>query len=336
MKAHSRHLPAVLLILVLAPVTAEYLIGYDDTVGKPAALLFGVLFFAPLYGAPAVLIREVARRRGLGWPTILVLATAFGLIEAGLIDQSLFDPDYREIPYWQAMRAPTYLPWFGMSAYMALIFVAGHVFGSIAAPIALAESWWPARRDEPWLGPVGLVVVALMWAAGAAFILQDQLSGTSFRVSAGQVAGTVVVVVALIAAAVTLKRPAPSSGRAPVPWVVAVVTAVLLTVRSIVPTSWWATILALAAIVVWLVLMRRWSRRSGWGGVHVLAAAVGVLLSIGGPAFTTTPLGDVPLAAKLATNVVLLALVLAVAAVGYRRISAATASARPASASPRR
>jgi hypothetical protein len=118
--------------------------------------------------------------------------------------------------------------------------------------------------------------------------------------------------------------------------VVAVVTAVLLTVRSIVPTGWWATILALAAIAVWLVLMRRWSRRSEWGGVHALAAAVGVLLSIGGPAFTTTPLGDVPLAAKLITNVVLLALVLAVAAVGYRRISAAPASARPASASPRR
>lgn len=53
----------VILVLLLAPVTAEYLIGYDDTTGNAAALVFGVFFFAPLYGAPAVLIREVTRRR---------------------------------------------------------------------------------------------------------------------------------------------------------------------------------------------------------------------------------------------------------------------------------
>jgi hypothetical protein len=330
MTVHARNLPAVLLVLVLAPVTAEYLIGYDDTIGNPAALVFGIVFFAPLYGAPAVLIREVARRRGLGWPTILLLATAFGLIEAGLIDQSLFDPDYREIPYWQDMRVPTYLPWFGTSTYMALTFVAGHVFGSIAAPIALAESWWPARRDEPWLGPVGLGVMAAMWAAGAAFILQDQLSGTAFRVSSGQVAGSMAVVVALIAVAVTRRRPPRSSGLAPAPWMVALVSAVLLTVRSVVPTGWWGTLLAVAAILAWLVLMGRWSRRSGWGGLHILAAVIGDLVSIGGPAFITTPLGDVPIAAKLATNVVLLVLVLAVATVGHRaerRLNLAATSA---------
>jgi hypothetical protein len=317
-KTRSRNIRGVLLILVLAPMTAEYLIGYDDTIGNPAALVFGVLFFAPLYGAPAVLIREVARRRGLGWPTILLLATAFGLIEAGLIDQSLFDPDYREIPYWQDMRLPTYLPWLGTSAYMTLTFVAGHVFGSIAAPIALAESWWPARRDEPWLGPAGLGLMVVLWAAGAWFILQDQLGRASFRVSVGQVAGTVVVILALAVAALTRRLHFSTSSRSPAPWVVALVSAVLLTVRSVVPTGWWGTLAAVAAIVIWLVLMGLWSRRAGWGGKHVLAAVVGDLLSIGGPAFAITPLGDVPLAAKLATNIVLLALVLGVALAGYR------------------
>ena len=101
----------VVLVLLLAPVTAEYLIGYDDITGNAVALVFGVFFFAPLYGAPAVLIREVTRRRGLGWPTILLLAAAFGLIEAGLVDQSLFDPAYRDISYWDDLRDPTFLPW---------------------------------------------------------------------------------------------------------------------------------------------------------------------------------------------------------------------------------
>jgi hypothetical protein len=31
---------------------------------------------------------------------MLCLGAAFGLLQAGLIDQSLFNPDYRVIPYW--------------------------------------------------------------------------------------------------------------------------------------------------------------------------------------------------------------------------------------------
>ena len=104
-----RSLGPVVLVLLMAPVTAEYLIGYDDYITDPLALVFGVLFFAPLYGAPAVLIREVTRRFGLGWPTILLMATAFGLIEAGLIDQSLFDPAYRDITFWDDLRDPTFI-----------------------------------------------------------------------------------------------------------------------------------------------------------------------------------------------------------------------------------
>jgi hypothetical protein len=44
------------------------------------------------------------------------------------------------------------------------------------------------------------------------------------------------------------------------------------------------------------------------------------------PAFWTDPLGDVPLVAKLATNTVLLALVLAAALVGLRRIDRSSAT----------
>jgi hypothetical protein len=309
----------VLLVLLLAPVTAEYLIGYDDITGNVAAMVFGIFFFAPLYGAPAVLIRETARRRGLGWPTMLLLASAFGLIEAGLVDQSLFDPSYRDIDFWDDLRDPTFLPCCGTSAFMVLSFVGGHVFGSIAAPIAMAESWWPERRQEPWLGRFGYAVVAALWVAGSAFILIDQLSSTSFRISSAELVGTVALVVLLVAFALTRRpRPPRGPGSAPVPWVVAVVTAILLTVRTLVPADWVPTTAAGAAIALWVVLMARWSARPGWDGRHVVAALVGDLVSIGGPAFLTDPLGDVPLAAMLASNVGLLALVLALAARGYR------------------
>jgi hypothetical protein len=318
-------------VLLVAPVTAEYLIGYDDITGNVVALVFGIVFFAPLYGAPAVLIRELTRRGGLGWPTILLLATAFGLVEAGLVDQSLFDPAYRHIDYWDDLREPTFLPCCGTSAYMLLTFVGGHVLGSIAAPIAMAESWWPDRAPRPWLGPVGLGALAVLWAAGSAFILVDQLSSTSARLSRPELGGTVVAVLLLVVVAVTRRRPRVHPGPVPSPWVVGAVTAVLLTVRNVVPTDWPSTAAAALAIVVWLVVLARWSARSGWDGRHLVAALVGDLLSIGGPAFLATPLGDVPLATKLASNVLLLALVLVLSRRGYRaeqRWSAAQGSVR--------
>src|SRR5262245_5618112 len=74
-----------LFLFFFAPVSAEYLIGYDDIIGDAAALIFGLLILGPLYGAPAVLIRETSRRAGRGWPSMLLLALAFGLVQAGLI-----------------------------------------------------------------------------------------------------------------------------------------------------------------------------------------------------------------------------------------------------------
>jgi hypothetical protein len=53
-------------LFFFAPISAEYLIGYDDLIGRPLELVFGLLIFGPLYGAPALFIREAARR----WPRL--------------------------------------------------------------------------------------------------------------------------------------------------------------------------------------------------------------------------------------------------------------------------
>jgi hypothetical protein len=77
-------------------------------------------------------------------------------------------------------------------------------------------------------------------------------------------------------------------------------------------TGWLPTGVAFGAVVVWrvLMLMGRWSRRRGWGCVHVSAAAAGSLLGVAGAAFIVEPLGDVPATAKYITNAVLLAIAL--------------------------
>ena len=87
----------VLALLVLSPIGAELLAAYNDTTGRPLALLGNLVFFAALYGCPALLIRELACRTGRGWTAILLLSAAAGLLQAGALDQSLFSESYDDV-----------------------------------------------------------------------------------------------------------------------------------------------------------------------------------------------------------------------------------------------
>ncbi|WP_345713642.1 hypothetical protein, partial [Kineococcus glutinatus] len=186
----------VAVLAVLAPVSAEYLSAYAETTGDPVQLLAGLVVFVPLYGAPALLVREVARATGRGWPSVLLLAAAFGVLQAGVVDRSLFSVDYQDYEGWEQNRAATLLAPLGVSAADALNFVAGHVVWSIAAPIAVAEALAPARARQRWLGRRGVVLCAIGWALAAGLILRDSLGGAAPGVSPWQVAGAGVVVVA--------------------------------------------------------------------------------------------------------------------------------------------
>ncbi|MGH3098404.1 MAG: hypothetical protein ACRDMV_20660 [Streptosporangiales bacterium] len=68
-----RVLPAVGLFF-LSPLVAEFLLGDIPTTAMSALVLL-----APTYGGGALLIREVSRRAGLGWPSMLALAAAYGV-----------------------------------------------------------------------------------------------------------------------------------------------------------------------------------------------------------------------------------------------------------------
>ena len=158
-----RRVAPALGLFFLAPLSAEYLIGYDESVGRPVELIGGLLILGPLYGGPALIIREVVRRSGRGWPSVLLLAAAFGLVQAGLVDQSMFNPSYRDIEDWDDKRNPTFIPAAGFSAHMALNSIVGHVIWSISAPIAVMETLVPRRSTTPWLGAAGLTITAVLY-----------------------------------------------------------------------------------------------------------------------------------------------------------------------------
>ncbi|MDO3701538.1 hypothetical protein Q3W71_07565 [Micromonospora sp. C28SCA-DRY-2] len=195
-----RLLPAVALLL-LAPWTAECSWG-----GFTAdEFLVVVLVLAPMYGGAALLIRETARRLGAGWPAIVLLAAAFGVVQAGVVDQSLFNPDFlddTEFADTQAAAEATRVPVLGFSARQMVDYVGNHVLLSICAPIALVESYLGAgRRLRPWLGRPGLAVVALLYLAGSVLIFSDTRGSAGFLASPVQLGFAGTLALTLIGAA---------------------------------------------------------------------------------------------------------------------------------------
>jgi hypothetical protein len=304
----------LLLVLALAlfsPVAAESLVAYDDTTGDLLTLLGGLLIFAPLYGVPAVLIRETARRFAIGWGGVLAMAAAFGVVQAGIIDQSMFSSNYRGIDYWQDMVGPTWVDPLGLSVSASLSFVFGHMVMSFAAPIALVEGFSPRSADRPWLRPFGLVVSALLYLAAAWLVLADHLETESDHASAGQVAGAALAAVVLVALAFAFgrRRVERVERRVPPVWVIAAASAV--TVFSVGFWSTWAGVALTAAVLAAMVFGTvHFARSTAWGRRQVTALAVGALLTQAVTGFLVTPLGDVDPVAKYAHNTVATLLVL--------------------------
>jgi hypothetical protein len=323
------------------------------------------VIFAPLYGGAALIIREASRRAGRGWPTMLLLGLAFGVLQAGLLDHSMFNPSYRDIEYWDEMFAPTHVPALGLSVNLVLMFTVGHLIWSIAAPIAIVEALVPGRRTTPWLGWPGLSIVAAGFGLAAWFVLWWHLDTEEFLPTGWQLAGAAAVVVALTVAAFPIRRrpsglarPSRPAGDRPAagPWLVGGVAFGLLVLPTVVelaleqvggdPGGWpqraaaswfltgWAGLAWNVALLAGLALLVvRWSGRAGWGPVHQLALAGGALLANVVTAFAAEPIGEVSTAAKLTHNTVALLGVVAlltVAAHRLRRADRQQASVTPA------
>jgi hypothetical protein len=275
--------PAVGLFL-LAPLVAEFLLG---NISISAFGAFVVL--APLYGGGALLIREVARRTGRGWPTILLLALAYALVEEGLVAQTLFNPSY----FGTHLLGQAHVGVLGIGVWWALFVLTLHTVWSISVPIMLVESLVPDRRTRPWLGPTGLSVTALLLLLGAVLNGAVTYAQERFLASPAQLAGTAGVIAGVVAAAFRVRTgPAASDPRpAPSPWIVGLVALVASSVFLAPPyLRGWplvAAYLVLYAVVIAVVL--RWSRRTGWGPVHELALAGGALLTYAWHGFPERP-----------------------------------------------
>jgi hypothetical protein len=307
-------------LLVLAPWVGEYLLG-----NVSARDFLALPFLVPLYGGGALLIREVTRRAGRGWPTILLLGLAYGAIEAGLVDQSLFNPSFEG---WDFQKA-TPVPVLGISAVNTMTFLVGHAVWSIGIPIALVELLTPGRRTTPWLGTVGLAGTAGLYLLGCYIIFVDLRDSEGFMASTTQRLGVAVVALALIVAAFAVRRrvAAPDDDRpVPAPWLLGVGSFILSSGYFARPETWVGFGLGALLIGLSAVLVLRWSRRAAWTARSQLAVAGGALLTYAWGGFVLTSLAGPDDPVRWAGNAVFALLAVALLVIAARRLRPALAT----------
>lgn len=279
--------PAVALYF-LAPFVAEFLLG-----DFPITMILLILPLSTMYGGGALLIRELVRRTGRGWPTIILLALAFGVVEEGLLTQSLFNPDYLNAH----LLDEGFVPALGISVPWTIFVLTIHTIWSISTPIAVVEEATRSRRTQPWLGIPGFIAAATLFAVGSAFTFGVSYSEGKFMASWSQLLSAAVVAVALVVVAFRLAGRTREEGGVPRGRSVfagAMVAGLALFSTEILPTVA-DVIVVLAVLAAITVIVARWSRRSGWGPWQRFALAGAALLTYAWHSFLQHPVeGDSP------------------------------------------
>jgi hypothetical protein len=275
-----RVLPAIGLFL-LAPLVGEFLLG-----DLPITAFTGLVILAPMYGGGTLLIREVCRRAGWGWPSMLALALAYGVLEEGITTQTLFNPG------WTGHHLHAYgnIPALGMGGPWTVFVLSLHMLWSTTIPIMFVELLTPGRRRTPWLGRIGLAATSVIFVAGAVVLTVGGYSQSDFRASVAQYAGCVVAMAVLILLAVFLGRsrgPATRrEGRVPSAWLLGAAAFAVSSVelgiwylgKDVVP-AWLYVALVVLTYATVLPLARYWTRFRAWNARHELALASGALLT---------------------------------------------------------
>src|SRR5207245_622464 len=155
--AHPNRRPLLALIL-LSPIIAEMLSGSSP----PLEWLNPItpLLLIWLYGAGVLVMRETAVRWKTGWPSILLLGAAYGIIEEGLAVKSFFDPGWMDLG-----TLAWYGRWLDVNWVWAVWLTIYHAVVSIAIPIFLTEWIWPRIRGQPATSRGGPLVALLERAA---------------------------------------------------------------------------------------------------------------------------------------------------------------------------
>ena len=115
-----------------------------------------------LYGTGVLVVREVSLRWRSGWPGILLLGAAYGIVEEGLAVTTFFNPTLPQLGT---------LGWYGrdlgVNWLWAVWLSTFHAVVSIAIPIFLMEWHWPALKGRSLLSDRGLYAAIVLLGLAA-------------------------------------------------------------------------------------------------------------------------------------------------------------------------
>ena len=290
----QRYLP-VLTLFILSPWVAEVLFG-----ATPLSRLGALLVVAPLYGGGAILVRELARRSGPGWGPIFLLGAAYGVIEEGLAIQSIFNPNL----FNAGLLGGRML---GVNWLWTMWTIGYHIVWSISLPIFLTELLFPARRNEPWLGRVGMVIAGVLYILGTLALAAIYRFAIAPDFKPPLLLNLFATLVAILLIVLALTRPTRTSeelssqpnGKVPNPWIVSLLAFLmaflwfaLLNLPQPLRAGAWVLIpmlLDIALLIGFASLVRRWSSDETWSDLHRLALIFGplIMVMISGSFFVT-------------------------------------------------
>jgi hypothetical protein len=290
----QRYLP-VLTLFILSPWVAEVLFG-----ATPLSRLGALLVVAPLYGGGAILIRELARRRGPGWGPIFLLGAAYGIIEEGLAIQSIFNPNLFNAGSLGGRML-------GVNWLWTMWTIGYHIVWSISLPIFLTVLLFPARRNEPWLGRVGMVIAGVLYILGTLALAAIYRFAIAPDFKPPLLLNLFATLVAILLIVLALTRPTRTSEelssqpnrKVPNPWIVSLLAFLmaflwfaLLNLPQPLRAGAWVLIpmlLDIALLIGFASLVRRWSSDETWSDLHRLALIFGplIMVMISGSFFVT-------------------------------------------------
>jgi len=134
-----------LVLFFLAPAIGELLVGS----APPSEFFnpFSLILLSSLYGSGALIVRELKVRWKKTYVSMLILGSAYGVIEEGLMVKSFFDPGWQDLGI-----LAEYGRWQGVNWVWAEWLTIYHAIFSISIPITLVELAYPERRNESWVG----------------------------------------------------------------------------------------------------------------------------------------------------------------------------------------
>lgn len=294
-RSRPRVWPATLVLFLLPGLTAEPLTGSTPILVyflNPVSGITNTL----LYGSGALLIREIARRRGLGWASIMLMGGAYGVFEEGLVVNTWANPWLPQVcavVHGKAKGICDYGRLGAINWSWASSLTVFHALVSITIPILLVELLFPRVARLPWLGRRSrwLFVAAMLLVFAFGLLINAVVYRQHHR--PGPPLGPYLVEALLMAGLVWLAlrlkpiraRVSTSSKRAPRLWALRVLAFVVIAVNTALASLFqgakapfqaeYVAYTVFALLAFWRLLVV--SRRIGWNDEHRLALASGAL-----------------------------------------------------------